>query len=108
MIATERHERLFQGGVLSPLLCELQTFPIHIQAYTDDVSVLAVGRDLGTLCGNIQCALGLIATVLFTEKRKLFLAFRYDTCNPSILRRGEIFGSDSRKKTCLEKLIMHP
>ncbi|CAD7088641.1 unnamed protein product [Hermetia illucens] len=48
-----------QGGALSPLLwsmlissllCKLQNLPIHVQAYANDVAVLAVlavGRNLG-------------------------------------------------------------
>ncbi|CAD7085101.1 unnamed protein product [Hermetia illucens] len=95
-LTTEATKGCPQGGVFSPLLwsmlidsllCELQNLSIHAQAYADDVAVLAVDRDLGTVCRNIQRAVDLIDSwclrhglsvnlnkttmVLFTKRRKL-------------------------------------
>ena len=85
-----------QGGVLSPLLwCfvvdsllnEISNMDVHIQAYADDVCLLASGKNLRILCTKIQRALnkldewcnrnGLNANpskttlVMFTRKRKI-------------------------------------
>ena len=87
-----------QGGVLSPLLWllvvdelldELSGCGVHVQAYADDVAVIAAGKDTTALVGNMQMALdkvvswcdrtgltvnpGKTVVVPFTTKRKLDL-----------------------------------
>lgn len=74
------------------------------QAYTDDLAVPVVGRSLGTVCRNIESAVGSIdswclryghsvnpnktTTLLFTNERKLNgLSFPEKEEHPSTFRR---------------------